>query len=76
MTVFARDRAPLNVSYEASARALQETSTRPSSPIAKAKTGETVAVNQSAWRLRGKQAMSVAAGLDADVITMNQAPDI
>ena len=41
----------------------------------KAKTGETIAVNQSHGG-SSKQAMSVAAGLDADVITMNQAPDI
>jgi sulfate/thiosulfate transport system substrate-binding protein len=41
----------------------------------KAKTGETVAVNQSHGG-SSKQALSVAAGLDADVVTMNQAPDV
>ena len=41
----------------------------------KAKTGETIAVNQSHGG-SSKQAMSVAAGLEADVVTMNQAPDI
>ncbi len=41
----------------------------------KAKTGETVTVQQSHGG-SSKQAMSVANGLEADVITMNQAPDI
>src|SRR5262249_51216237 len=41
----------------------------------KAKTGEAVTVNQSHGG-SSKQALSVAAGLDADVITMNQSPDI
>ena len=41
----------------------------------KAKTGDTVAVNQSHGG-SSKQALSVAAGLDADVVTMNQAPDV
>ena len=41
----------------------------------KAKTGETVTLQQSHGG-SSKQAMSVVAGLEADVITMNQAPDI
>jgi sulfate transport system substrate-binding protein len=41
----------------------------------KATTGETVTVNQSHGG-SSKQALSVAAGLDADVVTMNQAPDV
>lgn len=41
----------------------------------KAKTGETVTLQQSHGG-SSKQAMSVVAGLAADVITMNQAPDI
>ena len=41
----------------------------------KQKTGETVAVNQSHGG-SSKQARSVADGLEADVITMNQANDI
>ena len=41
----------------------------------KAKTGETVTINQSHGG-SSKQARSVADGLEADVISMNQAPDI
>ncbi len=41
----------------------------------KAKTGESLTINQSHGG-SSKQAMSVAAGLEADVITMNQSPDI
>ncbi|NOU41292.1 MAG: sulfate ABC transporter substrate-binding protein [Methylotenera sp.] len=41
----------------------------------KAKTGETVIINQSHGG-SSKQARSVADGLEADVISMNQAPDI
>ena len=41
----------------------------------KARTGETVTLQQSHGG-SSKQAMSVASGLQADVITMNQAPDI
>jgi sulfate/thiosulfate transport system substrate-binding protein len=41
----------------------------------KAKTGETIIVNQSHGG-SSKQALSVTAGLEADVVTMNQAPDI
>ena len=41
----------------------------------KARTGETVTIQQSHGG-SSKQAMSVVNGLAADVITMNQAPDI
>lgn len=41
----------------------------------KAKTGETIVINQSHGG-SSKQARSVADGLEADVISMNQAPDI
>lgn len=41
----------------------------------KAKTGETVTINQSHGG-SSKQARSVADGLEADIISMNQAPDI
>jgi sulfate transport system substrate-binding protein len=40
-----------------------------------AKTGETVVVNQSHGG-SSKQALSVLNGLEADVVTMNQATDI
>jgi len=41
----------------------------------KAKTGETITVNQSHGG-SSKQALSIIAGLEADVVTMNQASDI
>ena len=41
----------------------------------KDKTGETITVNQSHGG-SSKQAMSVASGLEADVVTMNQATDV
>lgn len=41
----------------------------------KTKTGETVTINQSHGG-SSRQALSVASGLEADVVTMNQAPDI
>lgn len=41
----------------------------------KAKTGQSVTVNQSHGG-SSKQALSVTAGLEADVVTMNQPPDI
>ncbi|MDO9366369.1 MAG: sulfate ABC transporter substrate-binding protein [Methylotenera sp.] len=41
----------------------------------KLKTGETITINQSHGG-SSKQARSVADGLEADIITMNQAPDI
>jgi sulfate transport system substrate-binding protein len=73
VTVFA-ETAILNVSYDVS-RELYKDINPAFVADWKARTGETVVVNQSHGG-SSKQAMSVAAGLDADVITMNQAPDI
>ncbi|WP_088348242.1 MULTISPECIES: sulfate ABC transporter substrate-binding protein [Rhodomicrobium] len=64
----------LNVSYDVS-RELYKQINPAFIDAWKAKTGETVTVNQSHGG-SSKQAASVAEGLDADVITMNQAPDI
>ena len=64
----------LNVSYDVS-RELYKDINPAFVADWKAKTGETILVNQSHGG-SSKQAMSVAAGLDADVVTMNQAPDI
>jgi sulfate transport system substrate-binding protein len=64
----------LNVSYDVSRELYKDVNP---AFIAhwKAKTGETVAVSQSHGG-SSKQALSVIAGLEADVVTMNQAPDI
>ncbi|MBX9590560.1 MAG: sulfate ABC transporter substrate-binding protein [Hyphomonadaceae bacterium] len=64
----------LNVSYDVS-RELYKDINPAFIADWKAKTGETITVNQSHGG-SSKQALSVAAGLDADVVTMNQAPDI
>ena len=64
----------LNVSYDVS-RELYKDINPAFIADWKAKTGETIVVNQSHGG-SSKQAMSVAAGLDGDVITMNQSPDI
>ena len=64
----------LNVSYDV-ARELYKDINPAFVADWKAKTGETVVVNQSHGG-SSKQAMSVAAGLEADVVTMNQATDI
>jgi sulfate transport system substrate-binding protein len=64
----------LNVSYDVS-RELYKDINPAFVAEWKAKTGETVAVNQSHGG-SSKQALSVIAGLDADVVTMNQPPDI
>ena len=64
----------LNVSYDVS-RELYKDINPAFIAYWKAKSGETVTVNQSHGG-SSKQALSVAAGLDADVVTMNQAPDI
>ena len=66
--------AILNVSYDVS-RELYKDINPAFVADWKAKTGETITVNQSHGG-SSKQALSVAAGLDADVVTMNQAPDI
>ena len=54
------------------ARALQGHQRRPSSPTGRQKTGETVPINQSHGG-SSKQARAVVDGLEADVVTMNQA---
>lgn len=64
----------LNVSYDVS-RELYKDINPAFSAHWKAQGGEPVSVNQSHGG-SSKQALSVAAGLDADVVTMNQSPDI
>jgi sulfate/thiosulfate transport system substrate-binding protein len=68
------DTAILNVSYDVS-RELYKDINPAFIADWKAKGGEGVTVNQSHGG-SSKQAMSVASGLEADVVTMNQAPDI
>jgi sulfate transport system substrate-binding protein len=64
----------LNVSYDVSRELYKEIN--PAFVAAwKAKTGETVTVRQS-HGASSTQAMAVVAGLEADIVTMNQAPDI
>ncbi len=64
----------LNVSYDVSRELYKDIN--PAFVAAwKAKTGETVTINQSHGG-SSKQALAVANGLEADVVTMNQAPDI
>jgi sulfate transport system substrate-binding protein len=63
-----------NVSYDVSRELYKEIN--PAFEAAwKAKTGEAVTIKQSHGG-SSKQAMSVLNGLEADVVTMNQAPDI
>jgi sulfate transport system substrate-binding protein len=64
----------LNVSYDV-ARELYKEINPAFIADWKAKTGETVTLNQSHGG-SSKQALSVIAGLEADVVTMNQATDI
>ena len=64
----------LNVSYDV-ARELYKDVNPAFADAWKAKTGETVTINQSHGG-SSKQALSVISGLDADVVTMNQSPDI
>ena len=64
----------LNVSYDVS-RELYKDINPAFVADWKAKTGETVTVNQSHGG-SSKQALSVTRGLEADVVTMNQPPDI
>ena len=68
------DTTLLNVSYDV-ARELYKDYNPAFAKYWKAKTGENINVNQSHGG-SSKQAMSVAAGLEADVVTMNQATDI
>jgi len=64
----------LNVSYDVS-RELYKDINPAFAAAWKAQTGETVTVNQSHGG-SSKQALSVVSGLEADVVTMNQSPDI
>jgi len=64
----------LNVSYDV-ARELYKDINPAFVASHKAKTGETITVNQSHGG-SSKQALSVIGGLAADVMTMNQSPDI
>ncbi len=64
----------LNVSYDVSRELYREIN--PAFVAAwRAKTGETVTINQSHGG-SSKQALAVVNGLEADVVTMNQAPDV
>src|SRR6185436_11742014 len=71
--VFA-DASLLNVSYDVT-RELYKDYNQAFSKYWKEKTGETVTINQSHGG-SSKQALSVVAGLEADVVTMNQSNDI
>lgn len=64
----------LNVSYDVS-RELYKDINPAFAAHWKTKSGETLTINQSHGG-SSKQALSVIAGLEADVITMNQSPDI
>ena len=64
----------LNVSYDV-ARELYKDINPAFVASWKASTGEDIAVNQSHGG-SSKQALSVIGGLEADVVTMNQAPDV
>lgn len=68
------DTTLLNVSYDV-ARELYKDINPAFAAEWKTATGETVTVNQSHGG-SSKQAMSVIGGLEADVVTMNQAPDV
>lgn len=68
------DSTLLNVSYDVT-REFYKDFNASFAKYWKAKTGETVTINQSHGG-SSKQARSVADGLEADVISMNQAPDI
>lgn len=73
-TLAQADTTLLNVSYDVTREFYKDFNTS-FSKYWKAKTGETVTINQSHGG-SSKQARSVADGLEADVISMNQAPDI
>jgi sulfate transport system substrate-binding protein len=73
-TTHAAESTLLNVSYDVS-RELYKDINPAFVALWKAKTGESMTINQSHGG-SSKQAMSVASGLEADVITMNQSPDI
>lgn len=73
-TAASADTTLLNVSYDVT-REFYKDFNASFTKYWKAKTGETVTINQSHGG-SSKQARSVADGLEADVISMNQAPDI
>lgn len=64
----------LNVSYDVT-RELYKDVNAAFAASHKERTGESVTINQSHGG-SSRQALSVASGLEADVVTMNQAPDI
>lgn len=68
------DSSLLNVSYDVTREFYKEFNPAFVKPW-KEKTGETVTLNQSHGG-SSKQARSVVDGLEADIISMNQAPDI
>ncbi|MCG2584351.1 sulfate ABC transporter substrate-binding protein [Massilia sp. TS11] len=70
----AADKVLLNASYDVTRELFKDINPAFSASW-KASTGDTVTVNQSHGG-SSKQARSVADGLDASVVTMNQAPDI
>ena len=72
-TVFAQTTI-LNVSYDVS-RELYKDINPAFAAAWKAQSGETATINQSHGG-SSKQALSVVSGLEADVVTMNQSPDI
>jgi sulfate/thiosulfate transport system substrate-binding protein len=73
-TVSAADVKILNVSYDVTREFYQDYNTA-FAAYWKEKTGDTVTVSQSHGG-SSKQAQSVVNGLEADVVTMNQPPDI
>ncbi len=74
ITALAQQTALLNVSYDV-ARELYKDINPAFVAHAKAKLGADVVVNQSHGG-SSRQALSVIGGLEADVVTMNQSPDI
>jgi sulfate transport system substrate-binding protein len=74
LSVGAQETTLLNVSYDVSRELYKDINPAFAAQWQAAKKGN-ITVNQSHGG-SSKQAMSVAAGLEADVVTMNQAPDI
>jgi len=68
------DTTILNVSYDVTRELYKDVNTGFAAAY-KERTGETVTVNQSHGG-SSRQALSVTSGLEADVVTMNQAPDV
>src|SRR5262249_33896478 len=74
VAVFAQPASILNVSYDV-ARELYKEINPAFAEEWKQKTGQTIEIKQSHGGST-RQAMAVAEGLEADIVTMNQAPDI